>query len=830
MVRALNWSVGFAAATAAMAAAGLLGSFSGHYRWLDLAGTGIPMQGWAAISLLLISAAIGFAVARRERPARVIILGLLSWLLLFAISLNFGLKWTENHFWPDVLLSTGQFSLTVALALAVAAAGVLALIAGQDMLASAVGTALVMLASLICAAFLYSALPLLTMRPWTPASLQTGLGLGFIGLALLAATYPRNWTHLFAGKALGAVMARRQLPWLLSIPLTIGFALQLTATGDAMGPEAALALLSITTCWALVAVLAHGAGQLNRTARERASLAAAVDLMPVVILDLDGRITHWSDGAVTLYGYTDTAAVGQRASDLLDTQLAVSWDIMVDVLLATGNWQGTARQRDRDGAVIPILLSASIIRNETGEVTGVVEAHHDARPLEQARQALENSQLFLARVVNNIPDIVFIAASNGEVDYLSPRFWSYTGLPRGPNLLAAVQEAVHPDDAEAVRSAWREGKRTGTAVRYECRMRDGDGNYCWFHIHAELFADEPGHPPQWFGVASNIHALRTAADAVKAANDMSSLALEAGGVGAFRWDVRADTLTATPEFRALYGVAQSQPLATLADWERCLTSEQTKRVTALIESLVRVRSERLVAEFPLVRPDKQTRWLEVRARIDYDAKGRPLTISGVNVDITRLKNAEATQRQLMAEVDHRARNVMAVVQGIVGLTARTDAAGFAERVIGRIGALSRAHSYLAHNNWSGVELAELIAGEMRFAHADSRKLQCDGPQVQLPARCAQPLALAFHELALNAARHGALTRPGGTVQVSWQITNGQLALEWREAPAEPGAEKQAAGLGATLIDQMVRQVDGRLSRSWQEGAFIVSLTLPLDAE
>ena len=152
-------------------------------------------------------------------------------------------------------------------------------------------------------------------------------------------------------------------------------------------------------------------------------------------------------------------------------------------------------------------------------------------------------------------------------------------------------------------------------------------------------------------------------------------------------------------------------------------------------------------------------------------------ISGVTIDITDRKEAEERQSLLAREVDHRAKNALAVVHAIVSLTRADNIKQFVAAVEGRIQALARAHSLLSDSRWHGANIAELIREELAPYRAPNfERVRISGSSLSLEPSAAQALALALHELATNAAKYGALSLPSGRVQVEWELEGGNARV------------------------------------------------------
>jgi PAS domain S-box-containing protein len=167
-------------------------------------------------------------------------------------------------------------------------------------------------------------------------------------------------------------------------------------------------------------------------------------------------------------------------------------------------------------------------------------------------------------------------------------------------------------------------------------------------------------------------------------------------------------------------------------------------------------------EYPFTRGGETTGWyVGTYTPVPAGSSGRP-RISFVVIDITERKRAAEHQALLMREVDHRAKNALAVVQSVVQLTRADTPEAFREAVIGRVASLARAHTLLAADRWTGADFHKLVSEELApYCPEGSDRLTLNGPTYILDPAIAQSLALVIHELATNAAKHGALRAEGG---------------------------------------------------------------------
>lgn len=203
----------------------------------------------------------------------------------------------------------------------------------------------------------------------------------------------------------------------------------------------------------------------------------------------------------------------------------------------------------------------------------------------------------------------------------------------------------------------------------------------------------------------------------------------------------------------------------------------------------------------------------------------------IGQDVTERKAAEERQALLAREVDHRAKNALAIVQTMIRLTRAEDRDAFARAVEGRVAALARTQTLLAEGRWDGADLHALLRGELApFLAGDRADL--DGPPVVLPPAAAQAVAMAVHELATNATKHGALSTEEGRVSVCWRLAGGLggvLHLTWLERGGPPVAgAPERRGFGSRVLESTVRvQLGGALELSWEPAGLACRMEVPL---
>lgn len=191
-----------------------------------------------------------------------------------------------------------------------------------------------------------------------------------------------------------------------------------------------------------------------------------------------------------------------------------------------------------------------------------------------------------------------------------------------------------------------------------------------------------------------------------------------------------------------------------------------------------------------------------------------------------LTQAEETEQLLMREIDHRAKNVLAVVQSLAHLTPFLDKEQYVAALSGRIGSLARSHSLLSSNRWSGARLDVLLQQELEPYGAESDgRVSIIGPPVLIQADAAQSLGLVIHELATNAGKYGALSTSAGALEITWRWEADRLVLTWRETGGPLTSPPQRQGFGATLIANAGRQVGATITQDWRAEGLVCEIAL-----
>jgi PAS domain S-box-containing protein len=308
-------------------------------------------------------------------------------------------------------------------------------------------------------------------------------------------------------------------------------------------------------------------------------------------------------------------------------------------------------------------------------------------------------------------------------------------------------------------------------------------------------------------------------------------AVTAGGMMAFECDLSRGLVQRSGNAAGILGLGAQQTL-TAAQFLARIHPDDRPRFEAQHRRL-RIDSPADTVTFRFIRPDGREVWLEQTSRAEFDTAGRPIRLKGLTRDITRRKQSEKRQDLLSAELDHRVKNVLAGVAAVVRHTQRrcgtTDE--FVKAIEGRTQSIAAAHALLGQSRWSGVGLTDLIRHQLAPYMTDANTA-ISGPDVILTSAQTQAVAMVIHELATNAAKHGALSGTDGRVSVSWDcIGAGRaaiLTITWRELDGLPIKAPGQSGYGLSLIRDLVpHELGGAVDLTFPPDGTCCKIEIPL---
>ena len=401
---------------------------------------------------------------------------------------------------------------------------------------------------------------------------------------------------------------------------------------------------------------------------------------------------------------------------------------------------------------------------------------------------------------------------------------------RGTGWLAAL----HPDDIDPTMAAWRKAIAERVSFDIEFRVRAREGGLLWHRARTVPIFDEKNEVAEWFGLVENIHGRRAAEAALAASEARLRAVVDTAPDAIVVIDRRGIVQSFNQGAERIFGYAPEEVIGrSLSMLVPAYHAGQHDSHLAEYERTGIKRAVGGVTPVEGMRKDGFLVPLEATVGEWFDEEGAR-HFTGVLRDITERRAAEEKQVLLAREVDHRAKNALAVVQSIIHLTPANDPKEFVKAVERRVGALGRAHSLLAQGGWAAADLRTVAEKELE-AHVRQDKngsvISLAGPPMLLTSTVVQSVAMVLHELTTNAAKHGALSIPEGRIEISWEVdtASGLLRLHWEESGGPPVSPPTRRGFGTRLIQATVRnQLGGTVEKRWQVSGLVCEVTVPLE--
>jgi two-component sensor histidine kinase/DNA-binding response OmpR family regulator len=306
-----------------------------------------------------------------------------------------------------------------------------------------------------------------------------------------------------------------------------------------------------------------------------------------------------------------------------------------------------------------------------------------------------------------------------------------------------------------------------------------------------------------------------------------SLALAAGHMGSWACDFTNGSWFWDEGQSRIFGVEHAGFVPSMEKLERCIHPDDLASFRAAIAGLDRERNS-FEQELRIIRPDAEFRWCRMVGAGSFNGQNELIRLSGVTTDITERKDADDKQLLLAREVDHRAKNALAVVQAIMRLARRENIEDFIVAVEGRINALAQTHELLSRARWRGADILRLVLDEMAPYQSGAQKVTAIGPSVMVSPADAQTLAIALHELATNAAKYGALSRETGRVDISWSFFENKLGLNWKESGGPAARVPSSRGFGTKIIQASFSDPRrGGVRFDWRPEGLFCAITMDL---
>ncbi len=248
--------------------------------------------------------------------------------------------------------------------------------------------------------------------------------------------------------------------------------------------------------------------------------------------------------------------------------------------------------------------------------------------------------------------------------------------------------------------------------------------------------------------------------------------------------------------------------------------------------LATVVSGQMIDNFETVRLRKDGALIDVSVTVSpvRDSAGRIIGASKIVRDITDKRQTRQQLRTLLAEVNHRSKNLLSLVQAIARQMTRHGRQLDLNRFLERLQAIASNQDLLIQNDWRFIPLGSLVRSQLgAFGDLIGNRIAIEGPEIELTPEAAQSLGMALHELATNAAKYGALSTESGQIAIAWNCAEGTFHMSWRESGGPPVSPPEHTGFGSRVIADMVRaSLDGKVEILFPPSGVCWQLSCPVE--
>jgi PAS domain S-box-containing protein len=297
------------------------------------------------------------------------------------------------------------------------------------------------------------------------------------------------------------------------------------------------------------------------------------------------------------------------------------------------------------------------------------------------------------------------------------------------------------------------------------------------------------------------------------------------------WDLDGRLASCNPAYSDMRGYSEDELRG--SSFEAIVHPEDRDRHASEVKKLISQQIPSFEIENRCLSKEGKVSWVHKHVSLLRDGAGRPANIITLATNVTERKQHEEQIDLLLREVNHRSKNLLSLVQAIAQQTINTRPDDFLPRFQARVQALAASHDILVENKWKGADLHELARSQLgHFGDLMDQRIALTGPAVFASAAAAQALGMAFHELATNATKYGALSDESGCVELGWKTVQGAdgeeaFVIEWIESGGPPVAAPSSSGFGSTVICRLAeRSLNAKVELSYPRTGLTWRLRCP----
>lgn len=552
-------------------------------------------------------------------------------------------------------------------------------------------------------------------------------------------------------------------------------------------------------------------------------------------VDLEGRFTLVNDRFCEIAGWSRDELMAMTMQQITHPDdLARNAPLFERAVREGTPYTHEKRYIRKDGGIVWVNNSVAVIRRPSGEPFGVLAVALDVTRRREDEEALRKNEETLRLATETAGMATWEADLETREGEWSPNRFDLLGMPRRPDNRGTFEEwiaRVHPEDRQMARAAAERCFRDGVPYTIEYRIcRADDNSERWLQSHGNRIDYGDSRPNRFVGVSFDITGRKRAEEELRESEARFRTIFEQANDFLITTTLDNRVTSVNPAVIAALGYAEDElighSIREFMDEDQFAIS-----MDAFNRKLEHGGSTRLTVKLR-AKDGRELIW-EVNSRLSLDEQGRPTALHAIGRDMTEAKRAETHLRLLIDELNHRVKNTLAIVQGIAQQSFKDDVPPRQARAAfeGRLAALSEAHNLLTREHWSLVSMRQIIEDALR-PHGEAGRFTLDGPDLTILPKTAISLALAIHELATNAVKHGALSRPEGRISVAWQRIRGdgpaRLALRWEESGGPTVEPPTRRGFGTRMIERgLAAELGGTVTIDFRPGGLVCTVDAPL---
>jgi PAS domain S-box-containing protein len=446
----------------------------------------------------------------------------------------------------------------------------------------------------------------------------------------------------------------------------------------------------------------------------------------------------------------------------------------------------------------------------------------------KAVEELQESEARFRLMSENAPVMIWMSDAQGgclHLNRMQRKFWNvkeeeirsfdWTGT-------------MHPDDANNITKNVMDAISNRTAMSVEGRYRNAQGHYRTLHTNAQPRFSPDGDFIGMIGVNVDITERKEAEQRSRESDERFRLAVEAAPCGMLMVSGNGQIELMNAKAEKLFEYSKDELL--YQKIESLIASGSKEKVgKSSVNGLV-ASEHSLSSGENLVARTKSGKEVPVEISLNpITFNGRALAIATI-VDISERKRADAQRELLLAELNHRVKNTLAVVQALAQQTFKEKESGETKAFEGRLIALATAHNLLTRANWERAPLRELVRESLQIREGSNSRISISGPEVHLAPKSALALTLAMHELFTNALKYGALSNKTGSVDLVWSLTDGPLSpltIVWVEQGGPLVSPPKRRGFGTTLLERsLAADLNGEVKTEFLPQGLLCTISAP----